>query len=118
MIQNIMVTSTGTHYHRDGLTPVVTHPVAWDREVREDQAKVVPRYLVSSQRRTSQWTKEDLDGVEVVIGDLGGAQWSHKCHLRPVTPAVLRAPEMLGSGEFDSKADIWALGCSVRIFAL
>ncbi|KAJ6145807.1 hypothetical protein N7470_009702 [Penicillium chermesinum] len=61
-----------------------------------------------------------LPGVEVdnsapryLIGDLGGAIWSLQDNACPVTPAALRAPELLLHRPWNQKVDIWALGCLI-----
>ncbi|PWY93104.1 serine protein kinase [Aspergillus sclerotioniger CBS 115572] len=115
---NIMLRRTGTINYHDMLKPVVTVPVTWDKEATEDEAKTAPRYLVRSQVSSLRLTKKEFEDVHVVIGDLGAAQWSHECGDLPITPLPLRAPEVIRWGgcprAFDTKADIWTLGCLVR----
>ncbi|PYI08425.1 kinase-like protein [Aspergillus sclerotiicarbonarius CBS 121057] len=112
---NIMIAAPAQKSHLDALQPAVCLPVEWRDGVQVDDT--APRYLVQSQRypflveREEQ--EEGFERVVVVIGDLGGAQWINQCDEVPVTELSMRAPEVIGGGWWDERADIWGLGCLI-----
>ncbi|KAK9429959.1 kinase-like domain-containing protein [Lipomyces doorenjongii] len=44
---------------------------------------------------------------------MGGAIYSGQYDQRPVTPAALRAPELIRGDTWDASIDIWTLGCLI-----
>ncbi|KAJ5773606.1 hypothetical protein N7457_008502 [Penicillium paradoxum] len=72
-----------------------------------------PRYLMSSQRPRGMLDNAAFSTLLVKIGDMGGAMWNTQDDFLPVTPMMLRAPELLQPHSWNEKVDIWALGCLI-----
>ncbi|KAF9491567.1 kinase-like protein [Pleurotus eryngii] len=60
----------------------------------------------------------DYLNVDVVLSDYGTATPERGDHRRKIQPVALRCPEALLGCEWTTKADIWNLGCIVRVFEL
>ncbi|RAK98168.1 serine protein kinase [Aspergillus ibericus CBS 121593] len=109
--ENIMVAYPVPTCRWDCLQPALCMPVEWRGGLEKDES--VPRYLVQSQRYPCMVEREDFDRVVVVIGDLEGAQWIKSCDRMPGVALSMRAPEVIGKGRWDERADIWGLGCLI-----
>ncbi|VDB92204.1 unnamed protein product [Peniophora sp. CBMAI 1063] len=55
----------------------------------------------------------DLLASEVVLGDFGEATPAHGDRTRSIQPFGLRSPEVVAGCKWDTKVDIWNLGCLV-----
>ncbi len=70
----------------------------------------IPKYLVTPTSLPS--SARDAGSCLVKIIDFGGAS-SHGQQRQIHCPLVFRAPEAVLTGQWDSQADIWSLGCTV-----
>ncbi|KAJ5274333.1 hypothetical protein N7497_004933 [Penicillium chrysogenum] len=86
-------------------------PVRWLPGITADSS--APRYLMTSQRPRGMLDDASFSSLVVKIGDLGGAIRTNDYRSRPVTPLGLGAPEIIEGHSWDSKIDIWALGCLI-----
>ncbi|KAJ5245571.1 hypothetical protein N7489_005667, partial [Penicillium chrysogenum] len=97
--------------HRESLVPPEFSPVRWLPGITADSS--APRYLMTSQRPRGMLDDASFSSLVVKIGDLGGAIRTNDYRSRPVTPLGLGAPEIIEGHSWDSKIDIWALGCLI-----
>ncbi|KAL5634722.1 hypothetical protein ACGC1H_002682 [Rhizoctonia solani] len=65
----------------------------------------IPLYSVLSHLDSCQ--------AEVVVTDLGHAQWSHRHSGDEIQPTALRAPEVILGHPWDQAVDVWSIGCLV-----
>ena len=71
----------------------------------------VPRYIVTKQ---PMFDYMDLDPpISVKISDLGGAFFTSKPPVKPVTPLALRSPELILGEPITKAQDIWSFGCLI-----
>ena len=74
-------------------------------EIQRDSA---PRYLV---KRAPLHEHVDLDPLSVRISDFGASFFISSPPSTPVTPLVLRSPELILGEPINEKQDIWSFGC-------
>ncbi|KAK9357847.1 kinase-like domain-containing protein [Lipomyces starkeyi] len=108
---NIMFSVVGTTTGDISLQPPGYSPVKWLQGVEADDS--APRYLMPSQRPRGMLDDADFSTLLAKIGDMGGAICSGQYDQRPVTPAGLRAPELIHGETWDASIDIWTLGCLI-----
>ncbi|KAM0230072.1 hypothetical protein ACHAP5_011461 [Fusarium lateritium] len=75
------------------------------------QDKWAPRYLCIAQPLGSY--ASPTDDFRIKLSDMGGAYLFNNPPEKAVTPAGLRAPELVLKGEVNRSLDIWSFGCLV-----
>ncbi|TCD63527.1 hypothetical protein EIP91_005328 [Steccherinum ochraceum] len=86
------------------------------RDIKGDNIFVAGEPLAYDRSRT--FSRNDLQTCMFTLGDLGSAQaLSDDDRSRRIQPRALRSPEVILGAAYDTKVDIWNLGCLVYEFA-
>ncbi|KAF5671417.1 serine kinase [Fusarium heterosporum] len=75
------------------------------------QDRWAPSYLCVAQPLAS--FASTADNFKIKLSDMGGAYFFDDPPKNPLTPAGLRAPELVLSGEVNRSLDVWSFGCLV-----
>jgi serine/threonine-protein kinase SRPK3 len=79
----------------------------------------LPPYVVPSNGLKDWWsapedtTEENFLHLKIALCDWGVASWEHNHLTEHISPPLLRSPELLIGAPWNSKSDIWALGCVI-----
>ncbi|KAF5321252.1 hypothetical protein D9619_001150 [Psilocybe cf. subviscida] len=86
-------------------------------DIKDDNILVGGMPLASDNEEPAVVTEADLMSATFKLSDFGAANTMRNRFAQMIQPESLRAPEVIVGAEWDTKADIWNLGCLIYEFA-